>query len=159
MHRGKALEALRHHLMKVEAVEEEISDTAIMAVAMLASLEEVLGDRMSHTMHRETMGRMVKAKGGLRKLRYDARYFVVSEAEMVWALESGYSVIPHDRSGLMNFLGQEQLSKLSQWSVFQQGFRSWLLRGCCSLRHCRRSRALWKGCKRKGRIQFIKDVK
>ena len=95
LHRGKALEELRMHLDMVVTKGAELSPTAIIAVVMLACLEEQLGDAASHMVHRETVGQMLRAKGGLENLSYDPRYSVASEIEMIWALTSGYTVIPY----------------------------------------------------------------
>ena len=72
-----------------------MSPNAITAVTFLGLLEEKLGDGAGLCVHRETMGRMMEASGGLESLRYDPRYSLACETEMGWALNSGYTVIPY----------------------------------------------------------------
>jgi hypothetical protein len=52
------------------------------------------GDLHTQALHRKTLGQMVKARGGFDALHYDTR-FTICEVELMWALQSGYTVIDY----------------------------------------------------------------
>ena len=97
MHRGKALEELRKHLDASLAQETQVGSNMAMAISMLGLLEERLGNKQAHCMHRTVVGRISMAKGGLSNLPYKPGYSVVLETEMCWALDSAYPVLDRPR--------------------------------------------------------------
>ncbi len=95
-HKGQALMNLRNYLN----TEQRPCSPAIIAIAFLAMLEQSSGNTIAYKVHREVLGNMVAATGGFDALEPDAR-FVVCEFEMMWAIQSGYTVIkykPHNKA-------------------------------------------------------------
>ena len=118
MHRGKALGELRTHLNESLVQETQVDPNVVMAISMLGMLEERLGNKQGHYMHRKIVGRILRAKGGLGNLPYEPAYSVVLETEMWWTLNSGYSVI--DRPTKRRYRRVESgnvAREIEQWQI------------------------------------------
>ena len=89
-HKGEALMNLRSYLKN----ERHLCGSVIIAITVLARLEQSSGKTAAHNVHREVLGKMVAATGGFDALEQDAR-FAVCEFEMMWAIQSGYTVVRH----------------------------------------------------------------
>ncbi|KAL2809388.1 hypothetical protein BJX63DRAFT_364460 [Aspergillus granulosus] len=87
-HRGKALAELRQHIARGDG----ITDAMLIAVCFLALLERRYDEIEAHNVHKQVLGTLVAARGGLDALSPQTRS-VLMQYEFPWALESGFSVL------------------------------------------------------------------
>ena len=134
MHRGKALEELRKHFHAFLVQETQVGSNVVMAISMLGLLEERLGNKQAHCMHRTIVGRILTAKGGLSNLPYEPGYSVVLETEMCWALDSGYSVLDHPPRRRYRRVESMKAPQTEQWQIetLPSGWKALLDRGALS---------------------------
>lgn len=93
MYRGRAIQALRSHLVSTRLY--QVKSSAVMAMSLLANVDIQVGDDKAFVTHRQFMGQIIAARGGYPHLSYDPYLSVVLELEMLWAKRTGYTVVPY----------------------------------------------------------------
>jgi hypothetical protein len=88
-HRGKAMAALRTHLARGG----EMNDAVLITVCFLALLERRFDEIEAHNTHKQILGTLVAARGGLNALSPYIKS-VLMQYEFPWAMETGSSVLP-----------------------------------------------------------------
>ncbi|KAL4784114.1 hypothetical protein BJX76DRAFT_233028 [Aspergillus varians] len=88
-HRGKAMAALRRHMARGQG----ITDAMLLTVCFLALLERRYDELEAHNTHKQILGTLVSARGGLDAISPYIKS-VLMQYEFPWAMETGSSVLP-----------------------------------------------------------------
>ena len=89
-HKAKALANIRS-----EIIFKNVDDVILMGILFLAVVEKRFGNQKEFIMHRQTLGKLVDARGGLKSIGEYIRC-VLLQFEFFWAWSSGFSVFSLD---------------------------------------------------------------
>ncbi|KAL4902710.1 hypothetical protein BDW74DRAFT_157427, partial [Aspergillus multicolor] len=129
-HRGKAMVALRKHMARGEG----ITDAMLLTVCFLALLERRYDEIEAHSIHKQILGTLVAARGGLDKLSPYIKSLLM-QYEFPWAMETGASVLPRTQrhqplypDGYVNIIGSRSLLR-KRIRRLPEGFAALALEG------------------------------